>query len=31
MREETVGIVPGFWRDEEQEDGEQLILPMIRP
>ncbi len=30
QEQETLGIVPVFWKDEEQEDGERAILPLTR-
>jgi hypothetical protein len=31
QEQETLGIVPVFWKDEEQEDGERAILRLTRP
>jgi hypothetical protein len=30
QEQETLGIAPVFWKDEEQEDGERAILPLSR-
>lgn len=30
QEQETLGITPVFWKDEEQEDGERTILPLMR-
>jgi hypothetical protein len=31
QEQETLGIVPVFWKDEEQEEGERMILSIDRP
>jgi len=30
QEQETLGIAPIFWKEEEQEDGERAILPLVR-
>jgi hypothetical protein len=30
QEQETLGITPIFWQDEEPEDGERAILPLTR-
>jgi hypothetical protein len=29
QEQETLGIVPVFWHDEAEQEGERAILPMI--
>jgi hypothetical protein len=31
QEQETLGITPIFWKDEEQEEGERMILSINRP